>query len=88
MVGKAALRVAARRAPTGTFLVEVRTSEHGDKVYFCPVCKRVTGPYAVAHANDPRTFGHFRIESQSGQSRMCPNDGKIPEEPLTGPDRT
>ena len=80
--------VAAQRAPTGTFLVEVRTSERGNKVYFCPVCKRETGTHAVQNANDPRTFGHLRIESQSGQSRMCPNEGKIPEEPLTGPDRT
>lgn len=96
MVGKAALRVAARRPPTGvaarraptkgTFLVEVRTSEHGDKVYFCPVCKRETGTYAVAHANDSRAFGHLHIESQGGQSLMCPNDGKIPVEPVE--DRT
>ena len=58
----------------------------GDKVYFCPVCKRQTGTYAVKRANDPRAFGHLHIESQSGQSRMFPNDGKIPEERV--PDRT
>lgn len=73
-------------APTETFLVEVRTSKHGEKVYFCPVCKRQTGTHAVENAKDPRAFGHLHIESQSGQYSMCPNNGKIPEEPVE--DRT
>ena len=84
-VGKASLRASPRRAepsraPTGTFIVDVRKSEHGDKVYFCPECKRLTGTYAVQHPSDPGSFGHLYIESPDGSSYKCPNDGKVPVE--------
>jgi hypothetical protein len=54
------------------FIVEVLTNKYNDKVYRCPICKIITGTFAVTYPKDPNYFGH---------SKGCPNNNKYPLEP-------